>query len=150
VPRPKKSAAEESFALTASRELLARTCDRALGQSFIGYDPYDALLSPLARLPLLGQSRSFRLALTQVVKRSPLNLRPLLGIRPGLNPKGVALFLSSMARSGDGGGVFGEIPALATRLAALRAPDVRGRGGDTTSPGRGGRSTCPQGRRRSS
>jgi len=117
--------------------LLTKSIQFASAEGWIGYDPYDALLSPLARLPLLGQSRSFRLALTQVVKRSPLNLRPLLGIRPGLNPKGVALFLSSMARCGDGGGVFGEIPALATRLAALRAPDVPGAGWGYNFPWQG-------------
>src|SRR5882672_2820762 len=67
-----------------------------------GYDPYDALLSPLARWPLLGNSRLFRLALTQAVKRLPINLRPLLGIKGGINPKALALFLSAAARAGEG------------------------------------------------
>ncbi len=56
----------------------------------MGYDPYDGLSSPLARSPLLG-NRLSRTALTQVVKRSPVNIRGLLGIRKGFNPKGLAL-----------------------------------------------------------
>ena len=48
-----------------------------------GYDPYDALNSPLAPYLTLGTSFGRR-ALTQAVKRSPVNLRPLLRIRPAL------------------------------------------------------------------
>jgi rhamnogalacturonyl hydrolase YesR len=60
-----------------------------------GYDPYDALNSPLvARLPLVN-SRLPRVALTQVLKRSPINVRPLLLIPKTQNPKAIALFLMS-------------------------------------------------------
>jgi hypothetical protein len=51
------------------------------GQDFRGYDPYDALMSPLFRLPLLRSSHWVRLAAQQVLKRFPVNVRPLLGIR---------------------------------------------------------------------
>src|SRR2546423_8864315 len=37
------------------------------------------------------RNRLARTALTQMVKRSPVNLRPLLGIRKAANPKGLAL-----------------------------------------------------------
>lgn len=87
-----------------------------------GFDPYDALLSPLARLPLLGGSRFFRLAITQAVRRSPVNLRPLLGIESGINPKGLALFLSAAARSGEGGGLRSHIEPLAAALEGARSP----------------------------
>src|SRR5215475_7540754 len=60
------------------------------GESWMGYDPYDGLNSPLARWwPM--RNRLLRTALTQTVKRSPVNLRPLLGIRKAANPKGLAL-----------------------------------------------------------
>ena len=60
------------------------------GESWMGYDPYDGLNSPMAKLwPL--RNRFARTALTQVVKRSPINLRPLLGIHKQANPKGLAL-----------------------------------------------------------
>lgn len=59
-------------------------------ESWAGYDPYDALNSRLARaLPL--KRKLPRTILTQLIKRSPVNLRPLLGIKKELNPKGLAL-----------------------------------------------------------
>src|SRR5882724_4221767 len=53
-----------------------------------GYDPYDGLNSPLARV-LPGKFA--RQAWTQLHRRSPLNLRPLCGIGPTLNAKTLAL-----------------------------------------------------------
>jgi hypothetical protein len=74
---------------------------RAWGEArdWRGYDPYDALNSPLAPMLTLGLSQGRRV-FTQVVKRSPLNLRPLLRIRPELNAKAVALVASGYARLG--------------------------------------------------
>lgn len=63
------------------REALSETDAYVKGQDFRGYDPYDALLSPLFRLPLLRSSHYVRLAAQQVLKRLPVNLRPLLGIQ---------------------------------------------------------------------
>lgn len=53
-----------------------------------GYDPFDGLNSPLARM-LPGKLA--RQAWTQLHRRSPINLRPLCGIRPTLNAKTLAL-----------------------------------------------------------
>ena len=64
-------------------------------RDFKGSDPYDGLNSRLLG-PLLKHSRFLRLATIQAVKRSPINLRPLLLIPPGRNPKGLALFLSGI------------------------------------------------------
>jgi hypothetical protein len=59
-------------------------------QSWAGYDPYDALNSPLARA--VGRSGKLgRTVMIQTMKRAPINLRPLLGIKKDLNPKAVAL-----------------------------------------------------------
>src|SRR4051794_17709230 len=60
------------------------------GEAWAGYDPYDGLNSSLARM-LPVRNKFSRTALTQLVKRSPFNLRPLLGIKKSLNPKGLAL-----------------------------------------------------------
>jgi hypothetical protein len=49
-------------------------------RNFKGYEPFDALLSPLSRLAL-GRPFAQRLFI-QLVRQSPVNLRPLLGIRP--------------------------------------------------------------------
>ncbi|MEZ4389359.1 MAG: hypothetical protein R3D98_17575 [Candidatus Krumholzibacteriia bacterium] len=64
---------------------------------FAGFDPYDGLKSRLLG-PALGRSRWLRLAVIQAVKRSPLDLRPWLGIPPGLNPKALGLLMQAVAR----------------------------------------------------
>jgi hypothetical protein len=62
-----------------------------------GYDPYDGLNSPLTPYLTLGTAFGRRL-LTQAVKRSPLNLRPLLRIPPAHNDKALGLVASGYAR----------------------------------------------------
>ncbi len=64
-------------------------------KDFKGSDPYDGLNSKLLS-PLLKHSRFLRLATIQAVKRSPVNLRPLLMVNESSNPKGLALFLSGL------------------------------------------------------
>ena len=66
-------------------------------ESFAGWDPYDALSSPLLQRATFG-SRQLGQAWVQVLKRSPINLRPLLGIRKAHNPKGMGLFWISYLR----------------------------------------------------
>ena len=61
-------------------------------EDFAGYDPFDGLNSRLFQLTPLKYSRSARLAWLQLIKRSPINLRPALLIEKGVNPKGLALF----------------------------------------------------------
>jgi hypothetical protein len=58
---------------------------------FQGVDPFDGLNSPLVRALTLG-NRLLGVAALQFFKRSPVNLRPLFGIRPGINPKAHGLF----------------------------------------------------------
>jgi len=66
--------------------------------NWAGYDPYDALNSSvLHRLPALD-TRIVRLLLTQALKRSPVNFRPLLGVLKTQNPKGIALCLSALVQ----------------------------------------------------
>lgn len=55
-------------------------------EQYRGYDPYDGLSSPLFRLPVLKSNKKIRFLAQQFIKRCPLNLRPLLGIRKGQNP----------------------------------------------------------------
>ena len=59
---------------------------------YAGYDPYDALSSPLIRL-ISSKSKNLRIVFTQFLRRCPVNLRPLLGVKKGHNPKGMGLFL---------------------------------------------------------
>jgi hypothetical protein len=59
---------------------------------YAGYDPYDALKSRSLK-KLTAGSKWARIAVTQILRRMPVNLRPLLGICKGHNSKGIGLFL---------------------------------------------------------
>jgi hypothetical protein len=64
-------------------------------EEFKGYDPYDGLTSTFFNyLPLIRNSRLARLIWIQGFKRSPVNFRPLVGIKKEYNPKALGLFLS--------------------------------------------------------
>jgi len=65
-------------------------------EGYRGYDPYDALLSPLFRLPVLRSTVARRLA-QQALRRLPVNVRPLLMIKKGYNPVTLALALQAYA-----------------------------------------------------
>ena len=66
-------------------------------QDFQGWDPFDALNSPLLRR-LTFRNRHLGQVWVQLLKRSPVNFRPLLGIGKGYNPKAVGLFLATYWR----------------------------------------------------
>lgn len=64
-------------------------------ENWAGYDPYDALNSEfLEVLPFLDY-RIPRILFTQVLKRSPVNIRRLVRVSKTQNPKAIALFLSA-------------------------------------------------------
>jgi len=85
---------ERSLQETATTDLCERALQKLLrycrDEKLAGYDPYDGLNSPLAKT-FLVKNRLARTILIQAVKRSPINLRPLLGIKKEINPKGIAL-----------------------------------------------------------
>lgn len=55
-------------------------------ENYSGYDPYDALKSPLFNIPILSSNKLLRFGIQQIVKRSLINLRPILKISKGHNP----------------------------------------------------------------
>ena len=61
-------------------------------ERFAGYDPYDALNSPVLR-GMSCDNKYLRIAFTQGLKRLPFNLRPLFLVPKDYNPKGLGLFL---------------------------------------------------------
>lgn len=61
-------------------------------ENFKGYDPYDALNSPILRFLSLNE-KYLRIAFIQSLKHLPINLRPILGIKKDYNPKGLGLLL---------------------------------------------------------
>jgi hypothetical protein len=94
--------------------------------NWAGYEPYDALDSPILQaLPLLN-SRHVRIAMTQALKRSPINLRGPLLIPKKQNPKPLAVFLSSFVKLAQNGDREREpdIDLMIERLTALRSPGV--------------------------
>ena len=81
---------------------LDRTEDYLEREDLRGWDPYDALSSPLFSLPVLRSSRMLRFAAQQLVKRARWNPRPLLRIPRQLNPVSIGLYLQGLAQRGDG------------------------------------------------
>jgi len=61
-------------------------------EKFMGWDPYDILNS---RVPFHWLGKWGPPIATQVQKRNPVNLRPVLGIEKGYNPKGMGLSLKA-------------------------------------------------------
>jgi rhamnogalacturonyl hydrolase YesR len=66
-------------------------------QNYKGYDPYDALNSPVLSA-LTFKNKYLRIAYIQGLKKLPINIRPLLGIKKGCNPKGLGLILRGYAK----------------------------------------------------
>ena len=114
---------DEPVLLRSVEATLRRLVTYCRVNDWSGYDPYDALNSRLfAAAPVLD-SRFPRIAVTQLLKRSPINLRPLLQIPKTQNPKAVALFICAFLKSPELSTVDGEdlIDTLTHRLIALRS-----------------------------
>jgi hypothetical protein len=78
--------------IQASFNRLKAYCEK---EEFKGYDPYDGLNSSFFQsIPFVSTNRFSRLAWIQCFKRSPINVRPLLGVKKEYNPKALGLFLS--------------------------------------------------------
>ena len=61
-------------------------------RGFAGHDPFDGLNSVLFQFTPLKYFTLPRLAWQQMLKRSPADLRRVLGVKKGVNPKALALF----------------------------------------------------------
>ncbi len=66
-------------------------------RDFAGYDPFDGLNSVSFHLTPLKHFWWARLVWLQMVKRSAVDLRPILSVKPGINSKGSALFILAEA-----------------------------------------------------
>lgn len=123
---------KENPALSRANNSVASEADKALHKlvaycqenNWAGHDPYDALNSRvLEKLPVLDR-RLPRLALTQALKRSPINLRPLMLVPPAQNPKAIGLFLAAFVKLSTHGIKSWDslIPYMIDRLVDLRSP----------------------------
>ncbi|MDD5760367.1 MAG: hypothetical protein PHI06_14975 [Desulfobulbaceae bacterium] len=91
-----------------------------------GFDPYDALNSRVfARTPF-SNSRICRIAITQILKRLPINIRPLLLVSKEQNPKAIALFLMAILKLSKLrlSGQDDLVGTMVEKLVALRSQDT--------------------------
>ena len=72
-------------------KILSVALDRAQFLGYVGYSKFDGLHSPLVRA-LSFNSWLLRLIWTSAVMRAPMNLRPVLLVRKGINSESPALF----------------------------------------------------------
>ncbi len=111
---------------TDTRSITLKLLAYCKANDWAGYEPYDVLNSRIfSALPVLN-SRLPRLAFTQVLKRSPINVRPLLLVPKTQNPKALGLFLSAFVNLYRAGVLIDlyEIHRMVERLVALRTPGV--------------------------
>ena len=92
---------DDRYTATARRgarahlDVLDQVLQTARSANYEGYSKHDGLNSPvLARLA--GRSRLRRLGAIQVITRSPVDLRPLAGVRKARNAKGLSLFARAL------------------------------------------------------
>lgn len=75
------------------KEILEHLHQSFVENNYQGWDLYDALLSKYYRKGSILDSFYPRYIWTQVNKRAPFNLRPLMRVPKSLNPKGLSLIL---------------------------------------------------------
>jgi hypothetical protein len=76
-------------------EVLDRVLQTARSADYAGYSKHDGLNSPVLAF-LAGSSRLTRLGAIQVVTRSPVDIRALVGVRRARNAKGLSLFARAL------------------------------------------------------
>ena len=91
-----------------------------------GFDPYDGLNSRLYQATPLKKSKICRLALIQILKRLPINLRPMLLVPKEQNPKAIALFLTAFVKLSRSRVLIADdlIREMTALLADMRSPDT--------------------------
>ena len=82
--------------LTTTRDAFQKLERYIQQRDYSGYDCYDALNSPFLSF-ITKPHKYLRIAAIQFIKKCPINLRPVLFVKPGHNPKGLGLFLSATA-----------------------------------------------------
>ncbi len=115
--RSGQPAAHFATTIEVARDLERWGSARAWG----GPDPYDGLNA--ARVPSLAlRAPLAKRVLTQAVKRSPVNIRPLLGIPAGLSAATLANVITAYARNGfmDREEAQGKLRDCITALTGLR------------------------------
>ena len=105
------------------KDALNKLSNYIINKDFKGYDPYDALTSPIFKnihQPIVGA------ILTQALKKNPINLRKIFAIKPQDNPKGLGLMLKAYSLQymiTKDQSLLNICEELYTRLLTLKSPD---------------------------
>jgi hypothetical protein len=102
-----------------------------ISEDYKGYDPYDALISPIFKLPVFRSNKFIRFGFQQVYRRFPFNTRKLLGIKKGLNAVTLGLCIQaysylSQVFSDRKDFYFQEIEKLLDKLVQLQSKGFSG------------------------
>lgn len=86
--------------ITSSKEIIIKSIslleNYILKEKYHGYDPYDALKSPIFKYSFLN-NRHFRLIIQRIIRRAPFNFRCILRIPKGYNPVTLGLSLQAFS-----------------------------------------------------
>lgn len=77
------------------KEAAEKLLNYIVKDGYSGYDPYDGLMSPVMKLPLIRSTKIIKFGTQQIIRRLPINTRQALGIKKSINP--VTLGLSIQA-----------------------------------------------------
>lgn len=77
-------------------KIFTNTLTHCASSQYSGWDPYDGLNSKVFDHTPLKYSAFFKIAWIQFFKHSPINLRKIMLVEKGQNPKGLALVLTSL------------------------------------------------------
>lgn len=116
---------KSSSAPSAIKDTTLKLFSYCKARNWAGVDPYDALNSRIFQAISFLDRRIPRLILSQALKRSVFDLRPMLLVPPTQNPKALGLFLTSALRLSKLGVIPEEDPIrqLIESIKALRSPD---------------------------
>jgi hypothetical protein len=114
------------YSLENLKATTLKLLDYCWSNEWKGYDPYDALNSKIFKKLTFLDFKFFCLGLVQVMKRLPVNLRPLLLVPKTENPKAVSLFLLSFLKLSKLGLLNRENPVgmMVEKLVTLRSPNT--------------------------
>src|SRR5262245_16861902 len=113
-----RATAQASDEVREALELARRLARWGDGRAWRGTDPYEGLSATRRVVRPPKRTALGRRLLVQAVKRSPLDLRPMLGIEPKPDAASVAWSVSALARDGFLGPSEAE-PMLARALELL-------------------------------
>lgn len=99
-------------------------------ENYKGFDPYDALNSPIFKKSFLKDNKILRFGIQQVIKRLPVNLRKLIGIRKSINPVTIGLLIpaySYLAKlNSSNKGILEEVNSLLDILEKISSKGYSG------------------------